>query len=238
MKRKSIITSINSYRLTKDEESLIKNKVVIRLWDYQVNYKGTGIHASAVSGAASSIGYRDGPGVALPNDIPEKWCGAYGAILTLSEIWRRANGNTIQEITYDVSAADIMHSFSLQNAGDKDEIFRRWRRNGRICVEHGGIFPMGFFPCQDGFVALLGRSRRDWKNIRAALGNPDWSQNERFNDPFQLAITSDEANQLLSRTLSKFKRDELLEKGLHYAAVIAPVYNQNEAAERKIFREN
>ena len=97
---------------------------------------------------------------------------------------------------------------------------------------------MGFFSCQDGFVALLGRSRRDWKNIRAALGNPDWSQNERFNDPFQLAKNSDEANQLLSRTLSKFKRDELLEKGLHYAAVIAPVYNQNEAAERKIFRDN
>ena len=220
------------------KESLIKNKVVIRLWDYQVNYKGTGIHASAVSGAASSIGYRDGPGVALPNDIPEKWCGAYGAILTLSEIWRRAAGNTIQEIIYDVSAADIMHSFSLQNAGDKNEIFRRWRRNGRVCVEHGGIFPMGFFPCQDGFVALLGRSRRDWKNIRAALGNPDWSQNERFDDPFQLAIDSEEADRLLSRTLRQYKRDELLKKGLEYEAVIAPVYDQNEAAERKIFRNN
>ncbi|MED5226717.1 MAG: hypothetical protein VX962_06830, partial [Pseudomonadota bacterium] len=52
------------------------NKVNIRLWDYQVGFKGTGIHACAVSGAASSIGHSDGPGVALPNDIPEKWCGA------------------------------------------------------------------------------------------------------------------------------------------------------------------
>ena len=31
-------------------------------------------------------------------------------------------GNTIQSI-YDVSAADIMHSFSLQNAGDKMRYF-------------------------------------------------------------------------------------------------------------------
>ncbi|MDG2284147.1 MAG: hypothetical protein P8N43_01265, partial [Alphaproteobacteria bacterium] len=30
---------------------------VIRLWDYQVGHSGTGLHASAASGAASTIGY-------------------------------------------------------------------------------------------------------------------------------------------------------------------------------------
>ena len=70
------------------------------------------------------------------------------------------------------------------------------------------------------------------------MGNPDWSQNERFDDPFQLAIDSEEADRLLSRTLRQYKRDELLKKGLEYEAVIAPVYHQNEAAERKIFRNN
>ena len=95
----------------------------------------------------------------MPNDIPEKWCGAYGAILTLSEIWRRAAGNTIQEIIYDVSAADISIPFLFKTP----EIKMRYFEDGGGCVEHGGIFPMGFFPCQDGFVALLGRSRRDWK---------------------------------------------------------------------------
>ncbi len=221
-----------------DLKTSSNNKVNIRLWDYQVGFKGTGIHACAVSGAASSIGHSDGPGVALPNDIPEKWCGAYGAILALSEIWRRAAGNHVTKISYDVSAADIMHSFSLQNAGDKEEIYRRWRRNGRICVEHGGIFPMGFYPCKDGFVALLGRSRRDWKNIRKALGNPDWAQAENFDDPFKLASNSEQADRLLSKTLSQFKRDELLKRGLECEAVIAPVYSQQEANDREIFREN
>ncbi|MBH67676.1 MAG: hypothetical protein CMM58_04920 [Rhodospirillaceae bacterium] len=213
-------------------------EVNIRLWDYQVGHRGTGIHASAVSGAASTIGYRDGPGVGLPNDIPEKWCGAYGAILALSEIWRREAGNYCKAIHYDVSAADVMRSFSLQNAGDSEEIFSRWRRNGRLCVEHGGIFPMGFYPCQDGYVALLGRSRRDWKNIRKAIGNPDWSSKDEFDDPFQLAKNSEKADQLLSETLLEFERDELLIRGLDCEAVIAPVYDQQEAADRNIFRDN
>ncbi len=213
-------------------------EVVIRLWDYQVGYRGTGTHASAVSGAASTIGYPNGPGVALPNDIPEKWCGAYGVIIGLSEIWRRGSNSQQTFNYYDISAADIMRSFSLQNAGDKEEIFSRWRRNGRLCVEHGGIFPMGFYPCKDGYVALLGRSRRDWKNIRNAIGNPKWSQSEEFDDPFELAKDSSEADINLSETLSLFTRDDLLEQGLKYEAVIAPVYDQEEALGRKIFRKN
>ena len=37
-----------------------------------------------------------------PNDIPENGA-AYGAILALSEIWRRVQGTTAQKLGYDVS---------------------------------------------------------------------------------------------------------------------------------------
>ena len=209
---------------------------VIRLWDYQVGYAGTGVHASAVSGTASTIGCADGPGVPLPADMPEKWCGAHGVILALAETWRRYDGGEYQRAVYDVSAADVMRAFALQNAGDATDTAKRWRRNGRICVEHGGIFPMGFYACRDGYVALLGRSRRDWKNIRAAIGNPEWSRDPAYDDPFALARNSVEADRLLEKTLAEFGRDELLAKGLEAGAVIAPVYDQGEAAARDIFR--
>ena len=209
---------------------------VIRLWDYQVGHAGTGVHASAVSGAASTIGYAGGPGVPLPVDMPEKWCGAHGVILALAEIWRRRDGGEHQRVVYDVSAADIMRAFALQNAGDAAETAKRWRRNGRICVEHGGIFPMGFYACRDGYVALLGRSRRDWKNIRAAIGDPAWSRDPAFDDPFVLARDSARADALLEETLATFQRDELLAKGLEAGAVIAPVYDRDEAAARDVFR--
>ncbi len=209
---------------------------VIRLWDFQVGYSGPGFLASAVSGAATVIGFPGRPAVALPADIPEKWCGAYGAILALAETWRRRQGMAITPVAYDVSAADVLRVFALQNAGSHEEMVKLWRRNGRIPVEHGGIFPMGFFACQDGYVALLGRSRRDWANLRQALGNPAWAESEAFADPFKLARDSAKADQLLVETLQEFTRDELLERGLSCDAVIAPVFSHAEAAARDIFR--
>lgn len=209
---------------------------LIRLWDFQVGRAGTGGHASAVSGAATVIGVPGRPPVALPVDIPEKWCGAYGAILALSEIWRARRGGGTERIVYDVSAADVLRVFALQNAGTAEEMSRLWRRNGRVTVEHGGIFPMGFFACRDGYVALLGRSRRDWVNIRKAIGDPAWAETEEFANPFKIAADSARADELLQETLQAFSRDELLQRGLEAGAVIAPVFSQEEAQAREIFR--
>ncbi len=235
-KQKSSIIILDDNWETDVADELAKAEVVIKLWDYQVGYSGRGIHASAISGASSVIGYPNSAGIPLSSEIPEKWCGAYGIILALAELWRRRDGKNRKKVCYDISAADVMRSFSLQNAGDKKEMSRRWRRNGRVCVEHGGIFPMGFYACKDGHVALLGRSRKDWKNIKAAIGNPEWAEDPAFTDPFLLAKNSTKADQFLEETLSNFSRDFLLTEGLKNNAVIAPVYTQKEANERNIFR--
>lgn len=143
--------------ITGGEGDFPNARCVIRLWDFQVGLSGTGVMASAVSGASAVIGHPDKPGVPLPADMPEKWCGAYGAILALAELWRGGNDPPGKQVVYDVSAADVLRSFALQNSGDAKERSRIWHRNGRLCVDHGGIFPMGFFACKDGHVAVLGR---------------------------------------------------------------------------------
>ncbi|MGI9426345.1 MAG: CoA transferase, partial [Hyphomicrobiaceae bacterium] len=210
---------------------------MIRLWDFQVGLAGSGVHASAVSGAAAVIGHADGQPEPLPVEMPEKWCGAHGVMLALAECWRRrSRDGDAPGAIYDVSSAEILRSFCLQNSGGPDEMAHSWRRNGRLCIEHGGIFPMGFFACRDGYVAVLGRSRRDWKNIRAAVDDPEWARQEDFADPFIIARDSHRADGLLEETLRKFGRDELLERGLANQAVIAPVYTQDEALARNVFR--
>ena len=205
----------------------------IRLWDFQVGMEGSGADASAVAGPAAVIGHGDGPGLPLPADMPEKWCGLVGAMLALAETWRGADGSAPE---YDASAADIMRAFALQNSGTPEERRRLWKRNGRICVEHGLIFPMGFFACRDGHVALLGRSRRDWQRIAQALGDPEWARRPGFNNPFALARDSAEADALLEETLADKARDDLLARGLEEGAVIAPVYSYGEALQRGVFR--
>ena len=217
------------------DTSFGSSKTQIRLWDFQVGRGGCGHLATAVSGAGTVIGAPGSPAGTLPADVPEKWCGLYGAILALAEQWRRTASPA--RPNYDVSAADVMRAFALQNSGTPEERERLWHRNRRIPVEHGGIFPMGFFRCQDGYVALLGRSRRDWINIRQALDSPEWAEEERFANPFVIAADSAEADRLLEVTLSAFSRDELLARGLEHGAVIAPVYSSAEAREREVFRE-
>ena len=210
---------------------------LIRTWDYQVGMEGNGVLASASSGAATVIGRADGPAVPLPADMPEKWCGAFATILALAETWRRNRSPDAPAVQYDVSSADILRSFCLQNSGGPAEMAHSWRRNGRLCIEHGGIFPMGFYACKDGHVAILGRSRRDWRQIREAIGNPEWAEAERFQNPFIIARDGEEADALLEQTLQGFTRDELLVRGLKHGAVIAPVFTQAEAAARQVFRD-
>ena len=205
----------------------------IRLWDFQVGMEGSDADASAVAGPAAAIGHGNGPGVPLPANMPEKWCGLVGAILALAEAWCGTDGGGPE---YDASTADIMRAFALQNSGTPEERRRLWKRNGRICVEHGLIFPMGFFACRDGHVALLGRSRRDWRRIAAALGDPEWAHRPGFDDPFALARDSAEADALLEETLADRTRDDLLARGLEEGAVVAPVYSYDEAQARGVFR--
>ncbi len=205
----------------------------IRLWDFQVGMAGSGADASAAAGPAAAIGHAAGPPMPLPRDMPEKWCGLLGAVLALAETWRGAGASAPR---YDVSSADIMRAFALQNSGTPEERRRLWKRNGRVCVEHGGIFPMGFFACRDGHVALLGRSRRDWRRIARALGDPEWTARPGFDDPFALARDSAAADRLLEETLSGWARDDLLARGLAEGAVIAPVYSYAEAQRRGVFR--
>lgn len=136
----------------------------------------------------------------------------------------------------NVSAADVLRSFADQNAGNHLEVEHGWRRNGSLAVDHGGIYPQGFFPCRDGHVALVGRSRGDWKAIRSVIGKPHWTEDPRFDDPFLLAADSSEVDVLLAEALAAFDRDELLERSLREGATLAPVYAADELDERGILR--
>lgn len=209
---------------------------VIRVWDFQVDMPGTGMQASAVSGVSWVLGREDGPPFVLPADLPEKWCGLFAATLAVVTLVERGLDRAAPAREFDVSAADVLRAFADQNAGNHAEIVHGWRRNGRTAVEHGGIYPQGFFECADGFVAIVGRSRKDWYAIRKAVGWPSWAEDPRFEDPFLIAADSAEIDRLLITELKKFRRDELLQRALEFGATIAPVYSGDELVGRNIVR--
>ena len=208
----------------------------IILWDFQQGWDGNGLHAAAAAGVSWVIGHADGPPLALPFDIPEKWCGLIGANWALAALLGIELGNTIPGRSVDIASADILRSFADQNAGNHAEVEQGWRRNGSVAVEHGGIYPQGYFACKDGHVGIVGRSRKDWEAIRDVIGRPQWADDPRFDDPFELAANPEEVDELLTEALSQFGRDELLEKSVRTGATLAPVYSANELLERGITR--
>lgn len=208
----------------------------IRLWDFEVGRPGTGDFASAVSSVSAVIGQADGPPGVLPAHIAEKWCGMFGASLALSlQVASMSAGASLPR-RIDISAADILRAFAEQNSGNHAGVPYGWRRNGRVAVEHGGVFPQGFFRCRDGFMAIQARSKPDWLAILAALGNPEWSKDKPMQNPFTLSEDDSKVRPLLEAELSSLDRRTLLERVTATGAPMAPVLSLEEAATWNVFR--
>jgi crotonobetainyl-CoA:carnitine CoA-transferase CaiB-like acyl-CoA transferase len=211
---------------------------LVTLWDFQIGKCGNGLHAAAAAGVSWVIGHKDGPPLALPINVPEKWCGLMGANMALGTLMEVSLQGTVAPRRVDISAADTLRSFADQNSGNHAEIDSGWSRNGSTAVEHGGIFPQGYFACRDGYVGVVGRSRRDWVAIRDVIEWPEWSHEERFEDPFVLAENSQEIDVLLAEALTNFDRDDLLQRALKKGAPLAPVYTADELAGRNVVRQD
>lgn len=207
----------------------------IRLWDFEVGQSGPGAFASAVGGVSSVIGAADGPPGVMPAFIPEKWAGMMGASLALALRFTEQNKQALPR-TVDVSAADILRAYAEQNSGNHAGVPYGWRRNGRTAVEHGGVFPQGFFPCADGHIAVQARSRQDWQNILTAIGNPPWTLEKEFQNPFTLSLDDSRIAPLLDAELQKRTRAQLLELALETGAPMAPVFALDEARAANVFR--
>lgn len=208
----------------------------IWMWDFEVGRPGTGDLACAVSGVSTVIGEPDGPPGVLPAHIAEKWAGLFGASLALGLLVATNAKSREIPARIDVSAADALRAFAEQNSGNHAGVPYGWRRNGRVAVEHGGVFPQGFFPCRDGFMAVQARSRPDWLAILNALGNPEWSKDKPFQNPFTLSEDDSKVRPLLEAEFSALDRKELLERAMATGAPMAPVLTLEEAEQWKVFR--
>jgi hypothetical protein len=208
----------------------------IYLWDFEVGCSGVGAFASAVSGVSAVIGHANSAPGLLPAHMPEKWVGMFAASLALSLSFMKNSGGVEFPRRLDVSAADILRAFAEQNSGNHAGVPYGWRRNGLTAVEHGGVFPQGFFRCRDGHVAIQARSRQDWQAIISALGSPIWASESEFQNPFKLSEDDSKILPLLDSELLKLDRKNILERAVECGAPMAPVLTFEEAVEWQIFR--
>ena len=130
----------------------------------------------------------------------------------------------------DVAGRDVVAHFVSMLAQNYLPFGRPWQRDGRRPYMSGGIYPLGLFKCKDGYIALYCRSNNEWKGIVKAMGDPAWSEAERFQDPRVIARKHiDEADTYLLPWLEKYTKTELMDMGLKFGFPAAPVRYVGEA---------
>ena len=187
---------------------------------------GCGLTSAAGSGLSFAIGNRGEEPLTLPYDIADYENGINGASAAIAGLLRgHADGGMI-----DVASRDVLANLVGTLAQNYVPYGRPWRREGTRPSLSGGVYPCGLFPCEDGYVAVYCRGTSEWRGIVNAMGNPDWSQEERFLDPKVVATHhADEADSHLMPWLGQYTRQQLMALGFKFGFPVAPVRYVREA---------
>jgi benzylsuccinate CoA-transferase BbsF subunit len=189
------------------------------------NYSAFGATIDGLAGLAFHTGY---PGEEEPVrsgiNYADPIAGMYiGGALMLALIHRRRTGEG-QEI--DVSLREVI---------PLGELFMEYAMNGRFFPRLGnrepGRAPHGVYPCagDDRWVAIAVNSDAEWRALTAAMGDPDWAQEQRFAGMHERWRHHDELDRRLAAWTRQFDAMALTEN-LQAAGVAAtPVLTIPEA---------
>jgi len=188
---------------------------------------GCGLTSAAFGAMTWGIGEPSREPLTPAYDIVEYEAGASAAAAALVTL---VAGLGAEASPIDVASRDVIAHFVSMLAQNYLPYGRPWQRDGRRPYMSGGIYPLGLFKCKDGFVALYCRSTAEWKGIVKAMGNPEWSETERFQDPRVIARKhSDEADNYLLPWLEQRTKTEIMEAGLQFGFPAAPLRYVGEA---------
>jgi crotonobetainyl-CoA:carnitine CoA-transferase CaiB-like acyl-CoA transferase len=185
---------------------------------------GNALSASAVAGASHAIGHTAREPLAVPEEFVEHTCGLHGAVAALLALMKGRPSRVT------VAMDECLRFYVGMNAKMYENYPREWRREGRRSAGSAGPYPVGMFPCSDGYVVIVSRSRADWHAILAAMGKPAWAEQPGWDDPIEVGERhADEADAHLEAWLGRLTCERAVELGGEYGFAIARMLDPLEA---------
>ena len=82
----------------------------------------------------------------------------------------------------------------------------------------------GLRHCKDGHVMLVIPMEHQWRALIELMGNPDWAQDERYQDEFSRAQHAQVLNSYIDEWMSKYTKDEIFHRAQALSCPIGAVY--------------
>lgn len=147
--------------------------------------------------------------------------GLSAAVASLCGIFARENTGEGQQV--DISAQECL-------AGQYESAIEQWTFDEN---EMGGvsvpmIMPIMPLACKDGHVFLMCVEEREYDNLVKVMGNPEWADNELFENRFTRAEYSDALVIFLAEWAEQYTKEEIFRIGQDGNVPIAPAYSPEE----------
>ena len=159
-------------------------------------FAGFGFHAGSIAGYYEITGWPDlppdGPWTAYTDTVAPRFLAAT-IMAALDHRRRTGQGQHI-----DAAQIEMGLHFLAPQIIDFNVYGRSVTRNGN---RSDTAAPHGAYPCagEDQWCAVAVENDQQWAGLRRAMGNPDWSNDSRFDTPQGRLAHQDEIDEHLSR---------------------------------------
>jgi benzylsuccinate CoA-transferase BbsF subunit len=175
------------------------------------SYGGYAPNFACGSGLANLTGYSDGPPNPMTGstDLMAAITGAFAVVAALNYRQQTGLGQHI-----DLSSVESQSVL----AGDA---LMEYLVNGRVQHRRGNadriMAPHNCYRCrgEDKWVSVAVSTSEEWHALCRVMGNPDWSRDDRFTDPFARWVNREELDRLVTAwtvDYSHYEVTELLQK--------------------------
>ena len=192
----------------------------------------------AMSGLAYITGHPDGPPLTSGSVYGDWVLGAAGAAALLIALY-------VRQVTGKGQCVEVTGREAIMS--HIGEILMGCILNGtdrtRMGNAHFTAAPHGCYRCKgdDQWVTIAVTNDEQWESFRQAIGNPDWTSQEKFSDALSRWKNHQELDKLVEEWTSKHERDEVMavlqEAGVPSGAVLnmRELYLNPHLAQRGLF---
>ncbi len=160
------------------------------------------------------------PPLLPPGSLAYDVSSTTAAFFTLAALWQRRQTGRGQLL--DVSVMQAVAQITDWSVPNYSHLAATGGFYYQIRYGSGPVYPM--YPCADGYVRLIVLSPRQWRAIRAWLGEPEVVQDDYFDSlPARMQVQADVLDPLYIDLFKDYTADELADEAQRRGVVMTPV---------------